>query len=124
MTHRLSEFTPSKMKHPLHDDLKHKNYCASVIHPTTGEIIAKYSKLDNYPETREVWTTTFGKELGSLSRGVNRTGEKCTDTLAVLTHQEIIYIPTDRVVTYRRLVVNYRPQKRNQTGSDSLWVET
>ena len=61
MTHRPSEFTPIKMKHPLNDDLKLKHYCATLIHPTTGEIIIKYSKLANDPETIEVWTTAFGK---------------------------------------------------------------
>ena len=70
------------------------------MHPTTGGIITKYSKLVNDPETREVWATAFGKEFGSLAQGDNRTGAKSTDSLVVLTHKEIRDIPTDRVVTY------------------------
>ena len=104
---------PSKMKKILHSDLNLKHYCEPVIHSTTGEIIAKYSKLANDPETREVWTSEFGKKFGSLSQGDNIKGEKCTVSLVVLTHQEIRYIPTDRVVTYGRLVVDYRQQKEN-----------
>ena len=61
MTHRLSVFTPSNMKQPLHNDLNLENYCAPVIHPPNGEIITKYSKRANEPETREVWTKKFGK---------------------------------------------------------------
>ena len=61
MTHRPSAFTPGNMKHPLSDDFNLKHYCAPVIHPNTGQIITKYSRLTNEPETREVWTTEFGK---------------------------------------------------------------
>ena len=99
------------MKHPLNDDLNPEHYCAPVIHPTTGEIITKYSKLANDPETIEVWTTLFGKEFGSLAQGENRTGAKGKDISFVLTYQEIREITTDRVFTYGRLVVDYRPQK-------------
>ena len=57
MTHRPSVFTPSKMEHPLKEDLNLEHYCAPVIHHTTREIITKYPKLANDPETREVYTT-------------------------------------------------------------------
>ena len=57
-----------------------------------------------------MWKTAFGKEFRSLAQGNNRTGAKDTDSLVLLTHQEIKYIPTDRVVTYGILVVNYCPQ--------------
>ena len=61
MKHRPSEFTPRKMKHPLKKYLNLKHYCAPVIHPTTGEIITKYSELASDLETREVWKIVFGK---------------------------------------------------------------
>ena len=51
------------------------------------EIITKYSKLANEPKTREVWITAFGKEFGSLSQGDNKTGEKGTNSLFLLTNQ-------------------------------------
>ena len=57
--------------------------------------------------------TEFGKKIGSLAQGDNRTGEKGTDSLFVLTHQEIRDIPTDRFVTYGRLLVDYLPQKED-----------
>ena len=80
-----------------------------MIHPTTGDIITKYRKLENDPETREVWTTAFVKEFGSLDQGDNITGEKVTDNLFVLNHQEIREIPTDLVVPYGILVVDQLP---------------
>ena len=60
ITHIPSAFTPSKMKQPLNNNLNLEHYCAPVIHSTTGEIVTKYSKLTNDPETREVWATSFG----------------------------------------------------------------
>ena len=81
------------------------------MHPTAGEIIIKYSKLANDPETIEVWTTDFGGEYGILFQGNNKIGAKDTNSLFLLNHQLIREIPTDWVVTYGRLVVNYRPQK-------------
>ena len=59
MAHQPFAFTPKKMK-KLNEFLNREHYCAPVIQPTTGEIITKYSKLTNDPETRELWTKTFG----------------------------------------------------------------
>ena len=44
------------------ENLQH--FCASVIHPTTGEIITSYKRLVNDPKFRDVWDTSFGKEWG------------------------------------------------------------
>ena len=62
-----------------------------------------------------MWTTAFGKELVSLDQGDNRTGAKGTDSFFFLTHDDLIDITTNRVVTYGRMVVNYRPQKEDPT---------
>ena len=58
-----------------------------------------------------MWTTALGKEFGSLADGDNIIGAKGTYSLFVLTHQEIREIPTDRIVTIGRLMVDYHPQK-------------
>ena len=52
MTHRLSEFTASKIQHPLNDNLNLANYCAKVIHPTNREIVIKKLEIANDPDTR------------------------------------------------------------------------
>eukprot|EP00804_Cyclotella_cryptica_P007211 CCRYP_009751-RB/>CCRYP_009751-RB protein AED:0.29 eAED:0.25 QI:0/-1/0/1/-1/1/1/0/612 len=59
----------------------------------------------------EIWTTAFGKEFGNLAQGDLKTGEKGTNTLFVMTHEEIANIPTGRTVTYGRIVIDFRPQK-------------
>ena len=85
--------------------------CAGVTHPTTGETITKYKKLIAIPEFTDVWTTAFGKEFGNQAQGDNKTGEKGTNTLFVMTHEQITNIPKDRTVTHGRIVIDYQPQK-------------
>ena len=51
------------------------------------------------------------KELGRLAQGYGET--EGTDTLRFLTHEETRNIPKDRTVTYMRIVVDYRPQKKD-----------
>ena len=48
-------------------------------------------------------------ELGRLSNGYKDT--KGTQTIHYMTHEEIKCIPGDRIVTYARIVVDFRPQK-------------
>ena len=59
------------------------------------------------------------KELGRLTQGYKDTTG--TDTMFFLTHKEIKNIPKDRVATYARIVVDYRPQKADPNRvKDSL----
>ena len=60
---------------------------------------------------REIWTTAFGKEWGGLAQGDDKTGAVGTNSLFVMSHEEICNIPKDRVITYGRIVVDYRAQK-------------
>ena len=89
------------------------HFCAPVIHPTTGEVIDKYRKLTTDKELGEIWQTAFGKEFGSLAQGDTKTVQKGTNTLFVLTHDEIQKISKDQTVAYAKVVVDYCPQKDN-----------
>eukprot|EP00956_Cyclotella_meneghiniana_P021059 scaffold37874_cov42-Cyclotella_meneghiniana.AAC.3 len=60
---------------------------------------------------KDVWTTAFGKEFGNLAQGDDKTGEKGTNSIFVMSHEEIANIPKGRTVTYGRVVIDYRPQK-------------
>jgi hypothetical protein len=72
----------------------------------TKETITKYEKLANVPLMKEVWTKAMCKELGHLVQGF---GEKeGTNTIFFMSIDDI---PKDRIVTYARIVVDYRPQK-------------
>jgi hypothetical protein len=85
--------------------------CAGVTHPVTGETITKYKKLVSIPEFTKTWETAFGKEFGNQAQGDAKTGEKGTNTLFVMNHEEIQQIPKDRTITYGRIVIDHRPQK-------------
>ena len=43
----------------------------------------------------EIWTTTFGKELGGLAQGDNTTGAASTNTIFFLDHEGIKLILAD-----------------------------
>ena len=62
---------------------------------------------------RDTWMTGLGKEFGRMAQGDTKTGTKGTNCIHVMTHAEIANIPLDRVVTYARIVVDYRPQKED-----------
>ena len=97
------------MAKDIHFNVEH--FYAPVIHPTTGKMITKYDELARDAEMREVWTTAIGKEWGSLAQGNNKTGSVGTNSLFVMTHEQIRQIPKDRTITYGRIVVDYRNQK-------------
>ena len=46
-----------------------------------------------------------------MDQGDDKTNTPGTCSIFVMTHKEIRHIPQDRVVTYARLVVDFRPQK-------------
>ena len=66
-----------------------------VVHPVTKETITKYKAMC--------------KELGRLCQDFGET--EGTGAMRFLDLEGIKNIPNDRVVTYARIVVNYRPQK-------------
>lgn len=98
---RYAHFTPQHLQLPAwakeHDLAE---FCAPVIHPTTGAIITKYHKLAKDKELGYTWQTSFGKEFGSLAQGDKRTGTKGNSTLVVMDRKDIPNIPSDRTVTY------------------------
>jgi hypothetical protein len=82
-----------------------------MVHPTTVETITSYKRLMHDPDTAEIWQTAFGKEFGGMAQGDNKTGQKGTNSIFVMTHIEIPLIPRGQTVTYARVVVKYHPQK-------------
>ena len=94
-------------------DINIEHFCAPIIHPVTGETISNYKKLKKDPATQDIWETAFGKEFGNMAQGDARTGKKGTNSIFVMTHQEIANIPKNRVITYARVVVDFWPQKED-----------
>jgi hypothetical protein len=66
------------------------------------------------PATAKVWQTAFGKDFGRMAQGCNKTGQKGTNTIFVMTHDEICHaLAAKKFYTYANPVVDYRPQKDN-----------
>lgn len=84
---------------------------AGVVNPETGETITKYDKLLQIPALRQIWSKAMCKELGRLAQGYG--DEKGTDTIQFMSVDEIRAIPKNKTVTYARIVVDYRPQKKD-----------
>ena len=78
-----------------------------MVHLTTGKTISSYKKLMHDPATAEIWQTAFGKDFGSMAQGNNKTGQKRTNSIFVMTHEEIKKIPKTQTVTYTRVVVDF-----------------
>ena len=101
-------FTPNKLK-PKHapacPDLE--QIAMPMVHPVTGETISSFKRLKDDPATAETWNTAFGKDFGGMAQGDNKTGQKGTNSIFVMTHAEISRIPQDRTVTYAQIVVNF-----------------
>jgi hypothetical protein len=89
-----------------------------MVHPITGETISSYKRLMNDPETAEIWQTAFGKDFGGMAQGDDKTGQKGTNSVFIMTQKEIdIAKAAGHKWTYVRVVVDYRPQKE-----DPNWI--
>jgi hypothetical protein len=84
-----------------------------MTHPLTSKLISSYRKLMNDPSTANTWQTAFGNHFGGMAKGDIKPGKMGTNSMFVMSHKDIPNIPMDRVVTYAKVVVNYRPQKED-----------
>ncbi len=64
------------------------------------------------PATAQVWQTAFGRDFGGMAQGDNKMGQKGTNAMFVMTHNEIAHAhAANNLFTYRNPVIDYRPQK-------------
>jgi hypothetical protein len=75
-------------------------------------------------DTRDIWQTTFGKDVGGMAQGDSKTGQHGTNSIFVMTHNNILCIPTNRMITYPRVVVDFFPQKKTRIEFESRRGET
>ena len=67
------------------------------------------------PATSEIGQTAFGKDFGGMTQGDNKTGQKGTNAMFVMNHDEIqTVLKQKKKFTYGNPVVDYRPQKDDQ----------
>jgi hypothetical protein len=92
--------------------INYEHYANPMVHPVTGETISSYKKLMHVPATAEVWQTAFGKDFGSMAHRDNKTGQKGTNAMYMMTHDKIARtIAANKCFTYSNPIVDYRPQK-------------
>ena len=109
-------FMPQKFVPVAYEDNVHNfaHFALPMVHPTMGETMSSYKRLMNDSETVKVWQTAFGKDFGRMAQGENKTGQKGTNSVFIMTHKEIdIAKATGHKWTYVRVVVDYRPQKED-----------
>jgi hypothetical protein len=66
-----------------------EHFASPMVHPIMGETISSYKKLMNDPAMAEIWQTAFGKDFGGMAQGDNKMAQKGTNTMFVMTHDEI-----------------------------------
>jgi hypothetical protein len=60
------------------------------------------------PKTTEVWQMVFGKDFGKMAQGDNKTGQKGTNSVFVMTYKDIVVaMKAGCKWTYARIVVDY-----------------
>jgi hypothetical protein len=84
-----------------------------MAHPITGETIRSYKRLMKDPTPAQTWQMAFGKDFGGMAQGNQKTGQKETNSIFVMTHNKISRIPKGQTVTYERIVVDFHPQKED-----------
>jgi hypothetical protein len=103
-------FTPQKLI-PMESNNTIQNFAhlaSPMVYPTTGETISSYKQLMNDPETSKVWQTAFGKDFGRMAQGGDKTGQKGTNSVFVMTHNKIaIAKAAGHKWTYARIAVDY-----------------
>jgi len=106
-------YIPTKLLPKTATPTNFEHYAMPMVHPVTGETISSYKKLMKDPVTAETWQTAFGKDFGGMCQGDNKTGTVGTDTMFVMTPQDVTNMPADRFATYSNIVVDFRPQKED-----------
>ena len=85
-----------------------EHFASLMVHPITSKTISSYKKLMNDPATAEVWQTAFGKDFGGMAHGDNKTGQKGTNAMFVMTHDEVAHVLRDgKKFTFANPIVDY-----------------
>jgi hypothetical protein len=64
------------------------------------------------PTTAEICQTAIGKDIGGMAQGNNKMHKKGTNSMFVMTHEEIKHVlQAGKKITYANPVVDHHPQK-------------
>jgi hypothetical protein len=81
--------TPFALMKHAKISMNFEHYTNPMVHPVTGCTITSCKKLMHNPATAEIWQTAFGKDFGGMAQGCNKIGQKGTNAMFVMTHDEI-----------------------------------
>jgi hypothetical protein len=102
-------YTPTKLMSASAPE--HEQVAMPIVHPITGETISSFKRLMHNPTMAETRQTAFGKDFCSMVQGDLNAGQKGTNSIFVMTHEEISHILQNQTVTYALVVVDFQPQK-------------
>ncbi len=69
-----------------------KHFALPMVHPVTSEMISSYKKMMHDPDTSEIWQIVFCKDFGGMAQADNKTGQKGTNAMFVMRHDEIKHV--------------------------------
>jgi hypothetical protein len=91
-----------------------EHFACPMVHLIIGITISSDKKLMNDPATAKVWQTAFGKEFRGMAQGDNKTGQKGTNAIFVMKHNELAQIlRAGKKITFAHPAVDHRPQKED-----------
>ncbi len=106
--------TPHSLMQHAKVPINYEHYANPMVHPFTGQTISSYKKLMHDPDTAEVWQTAFGKDVGGMAQGCNKTGQHGTNTMFMMTHDEIRHaLAAKKKITYANPIMDSQPQKED-----------
>ncbi len=85
---------PTKLMREASIPIKFEHYANPMVHLVTGKTISSFKQLMNDLATAEVWQTAFGKDFGSMAQGNNKTGQRGTNAMFVMTRDEVAHALT------------------------------
>ncbi len=70
------------------------------------------------PTTAEIWQAAFGNDFGGMAQGDNKTSQKGTHAMFVMTHEEIHQVlQAGKKITYTNPVVYHRLQNEQDSNN-------
>jgi hypothetical protein len=107
-------FTPKKlMPASTPTCLDYEQVVMPMVHPITCKTISNHKRLMKDSTTAETWQMVFGKDFGGMAQGNQKTGQKGTNSIFVMTHNKISRIPKWQTITYVCIVIDFCPQKED-----------
>jgi hypothetical protein len=77
-------YTLDRLK-PKKQGLNFEQVAMPMVHPTTGKTISSYKMLMHDPATSKIWQMAFSKDFGGMAQGDNKTGQKGSNSMFVMT---------------------------------------